>query len=106
MSPENFVYWLQGFLEISGAPDMSEQQLRIVRDHLELVLSKETPVYTQPTPSAPVPKWETTSGFVSAYPTGPKCDQCGVLSSEEGGKCKLCQLAYMPIVNVPLHLTC
>jgi hypothetical protein len=92
MSPENFVYWLQGFLEVSCASEMSEQQLRIVRDHLELVLSKRTPAYAHPVPaqSAPVPKWETTSGPAIVFPQGPKCRTCGVVCSEEGGTCRKC----------------
>jgi len=91
MTPEQFVYWLQGFLEVSGAREMSEQQLRIVRDHLELVLSKRTPAYVQHTQPAPVPKWETVSGFQGTYPTGPLCVKCGVVTSEEGGMCVACK---------------
>jgi hypothetical protein len=90
MTSDQFVYWLQGFLEVSGASEMSEQQLRIVRDHLELVLSKRTPAYVQHAQPAPVPMWETVSGFQSVYPTGPKCGTCGVVCSEEGGTCKRC----------------
>jgi hypothetical protein len=69
---------------------MSEQQLRIVRDHLELVLSKRTPVYRTPIVTVNLPKWETTSSATSAFPQGPKCGTCGVVCSEEGGTCKRC----------------
>ena len=117
MTSDQFVYWLQGFLEVSGASEMNEQQLRIVRDHLELVLSKRTPAYAQYTPAQPVPvaKSETVSGFQSTYPTGPKCGTCSVVCSEEGGTCRACKnptpTASVPsdpdgIINVPLHLTC
>jgi len=115
MTPEQFVYWLQGFLEVSGASEMNEQQLRIVRDHLELVLSKRTPAYVQHTQPVPAPKWETVSGFQGTYPTGPKCGTCGVVCSEEGGTCRVCKnptpSTSVPsdpdcIINVPLHLTC
>lgn len=43
MTPENFVFWLQGFVEISkeGPPD--DMQWEIIQDHLKLVLTKETP---------------------------------------------------------------
>jgi hypothetical protein len=148
MTPEQFVYWLQGFLEVSGASEMNEQQLRIVRDHLELVLSKRTPAYVQHAQPAPIAKWETVSGFQGTYPTGPKCGTCGVVCSDEGGTCRKCRSASksrlvhcdacgeqrlegeltgistenlagvvicsvckskskkLPILDVPLHLTC
>ena len=46
MTPENFVYWLQGMLE--GNPNIFEnglsvRQANIIQDHLDLVLNKVTP---------------------------------------------------------------
>lgn len=42
MTPEQFVYWLQGFAEIYQAePDAAEWQT--IKDHLALVFKKETP---------------------------------------------------------------
>ncbi len=51
MTPENFVYWLQGYFEISDgcnplmrAPGLlGGDQIQIIRDHLKLVLEKKTP---------------------------------------------------------------
>lgn len=43
MTPEQFVYWLQGFLELSESPALSETQTQIVKDHLNLVFTKVTP---------------------------------------------------------------
>ena len=43
MTPENFVYWLQGFLEISDTESISEKQVQIIQDHIDLVLTKVTP---------------------------------------------------------------
>jgi len=56
MTPENFVYWLQGYFEINDAAGISttsvtlgtlkylnEKQLQVIRDHLKLVLEKKTP---------------------------------------------------------------
>ncbi len=43
MTPENFVYWLQGFLEVGNPVTINKEQLRIIRDHLSLVFKKETP---------------------------------------------------------------
>jgi len=44
MTAEQFTYWLQGFFELSGATTLNEQQVKIVKDHIALVLKKETPV--------------------------------------------------------------
>ena len=45
MSPENFVYWLKGYFELSNHNGyaISHIQARIIRDHLDLVFNKQTP---------------------------------------------------------------
>ena len=43
MTPENFVYWLQGFLELSHQTSLDEIQTKVIRDHLALVFDKKTP---------------------------------------------------------------
>lgn len=47
MSPENFVYWLQGFFELKKTIDCREgvtpETLKVIEDHLALVLEKKTP---------------------------------------------------------------
>lgn len=43
MTSEQFTYWLQGFFEISDSPTLSENQIKIIRDHLDLVFTKVTP---------------------------------------------------------------
>lgn len=43
MTPENFVYWLQGLLELQ--PDLktlSEDQVKMIRQHLEYVFARGT----------------------------------------------------------------
>jgi hypothetical protein len=70
MTPENFVYWLQGYFEINDAAGsgissvapgtirvLSNDQLQVIKDHLKLVIKKQTP------------KGHYTSGI--AYPSGP-----------------------------------
>lgn len=37
MTEENFLYWLQGYFEISGETTFTIDQLRIVEDHLKLI---------------------------------------------------------------------
>lgn len=44
MTPENFVYWLQGFFELSESTDLSAKQVQVIKDHLALVMKKKTPV--------------------------------------------------------------
>lgn len=56
MTPEQFVYWLQGYTEIcEQAGGISEQQWKIICDHLKEVFHKKTPDYAKAAPnSAPV----------------------------------------------------
>jgi hypothetical protein len=46
MTPENFIYWIQGFFEIQDPKNITEQQVQIIKDHIALVLKKDTPQYT------------------------------------------------------------
>lgn len=116
--PKAFVYWLQGFLELSGATTLNEQQVQVVKEHLALVMTKTTPSTVQPYlpvyPSNPMPSdkgWEITCTTTDkVYPTGPKCGTCNKVCSEEGGTCKKCRgntaASQLPIVDVPTCLTC
>ncbi|HCE8553420.1 TPA: hypothetical protein NHR88_003877 [Pseudomonas aeruginosa] len=45
MTPEQFAYWLQGFVELNGALPNETQWLQI-KDHLKIVFEKVTPKYT------------------------------------------------------------
>lgn len=47
MTPEQFAYWLQGFAELSPQAPTAEQW-QAIRDHLNLVFKKETPVVVAP----------------------------------------------------------
>ncbi len=44
MNQNEFCYWLQGFFELSGSSELNATQVRIIKDHLDLVFIKETPV--------------------------------------------------------------
>ena len=46
MTPENFCYWLQGLFELSPTTYLTTDQVKIVRDHLDLIFRKVTPVRT------------------------------------------------------------
>jgi hypothetical protein len=43
MTPEQFTYWLQGFIEVENPKTLNLRQTKIIKDHLELVFKKETP---------------------------------------------------------------
>jgi hypothetical protein len=43
MSPEQFAYWLNGFVELNPNAMLTLTQWQIVKDHLALVHQKVTP---------------------------------------------------------------
>ena len=45
MTPEHFSYWLQGFFELTGSNTLTEEQVKIIKDHIQLVFHKATPNY-------------------------------------------------------------
>lgn len=51
MTPEQFVYWLQGYMEIHhpscikpSEMGLTEHQVQIIKDHLKTVFDKQTPI--------------------------------------------------------------
>ena len=59
MTPEHFVYWLQGFFEITNSQEsqltLTQQQVQIIKDHLKLVFNKQTPTYQPDSNNKTVP---------------------------------------------------
>lgn len=49
MEPLNFIYWLQGYLELQDPKTIDGPKVQMIKDHLALVLKKETPVRSQNT---------------------------------------------------------
>ena len=43
MTPENFCYWLQGYIELENPGKISAEKTQVIKDHLNLVFKKETP---------------------------------------------------------------
>jgi len=43
MTPRDFAYWLQGFFEVADTDDVKPEQIRMIKEHLSLVLTKVTP---------------------------------------------------------------
>lgn len=47
MDATSFAYWLHGFFEISDSNSLTEKQVQIIKDHLDLVFNKVTPDYSK-----------------------------------------------------------
>lgn len=60
MTAEQFVYWLQGFMEINDPDRISPRETRIIKDHLKLVFDKQIPD-RQPYYQEQVDSWKETS---------------------------------------------
>jgi hypothetical protein len=43
MTAEQFVYWLQGFMEVANPGTINESETQVIKDHLKLVFDKQTP---------------------------------------------------------------
>lgn len=52
MSPEQFAYWLQGFVELNGS-EPTVEQWQSIKDHLKTVFMKVTPEVRQVGPTYP-----------------------------------------------------
>ena len=50
MTERDFCYWLQGMFELTDANQLSEQQVKQIKDHLKLVFTKVTPSYDRIAP--------------------------------------------------------
>lgn len=41
MTPENFVFWLSGFLELNDKKVITALEIEIIKDHINLVLENK-----------------------------------------------------------------
>ena len=85
MNAEQFVYWLNGYLELSDAQELDSTQVKAVREHLALVLHKVTPPTTAPTSARP--------GVFG----GVQCWVCGNTTYNKDGICYRHRLGTAPI---------
>lgn len=44
MTPEQLVWWLHGFFEIAKPTTLNEEQVQEIKNHLDLMFNKVTPV--------------------------------------------------------------
>lgn len=54
MNERDFVYWLQGFVELTSLDSPTAEQWKMIKEHLQLVFLKVTPAH--PT-QAPIENW-------------------------------------------------
>ena len=52
MDTNTFAWWLHGFFEISESNTLSEKQVQVIKDHLDLCFSKVTPDRSKENPPA------------------------------------------------------
>lgn len=43
VNERDFYYWLRGFFELTGAKTLDEQQVKMIKEHMDLVSNKVTP---------------------------------------------------------------
>ena len=67
MTAEQFVYWLQGFMEINDPDTISKSETRVIKNHLALVFDKQTP--TRVGTGVPNKTEIVTNPFEKGYPT-------------------------------------
>jgi hypothetical protein len=48
MTAEQFVYWLQGFMEVADPKELNKTQTTQIKNHLNLVFDKQTPDVSLP----------------------------------------------------------
>jgi hypothetical protein len=48
MSPESFVYWLQGFFELTDAKTITTEQVEMIKQHLKYVFTPLIIITTTP----------------------------------------------------------
>lgn len=104
MNERDFAYWLQGFFELTGAQQLDQAQVKIIKEHLQLVFEKKTQtIYEQPnkiqTLPTPFKIGPIQQVFENPFDLQPQitCEQTTVDLSSTGTKAQL---------SLPTILTC
>lgn len=92
MNERDFLYWLNGFLELSGSVTLNEKQVRIIKEHIALVMTKVTPssVGSPTNDSWPAGHYVSGKDWMIPPNTFDQCDKCKKPCSEAGGMCRKC----------------
>ena len=69
MTQEQFIYWLQGFMEINDPDRIGPKETQIIKDHLALVFKKETPTRVGTGYGVPNKTEIVTNPYEKGYPT-------------------------------------
>ena len=69
MTQEQFIYWLQGFMEINNPDRIGPMETQIIKDHLALVFKKETPIRIGTGYGVPNKTEIVTNPYEKGYPT-------------------------------------
>mgnify|MGYP001589930519 FL=1 len=56
MTPENFVFWMQGLMELGDPKQLNEKQTEMIKQHLALVFTNVTANSKSMKQFAPIPK--------------------------------------------------
>jgi len=99
--PTNFIYWLNGFFELSGATTLNEQQVKVLKEHMALVMKKVTPSTVQPPFPVTIPNIPNIP-YVPPTTTG---DKINIPIPKIGGYEIICSTAE-PVKDIPTNLTC
>lgn len=90
MTHEQFCIWLHGYLEISGAKTLGEEEVQVIKDHLGLFFDKQTPNREE----------------VNSCETG-KCGTCLACRIKDSTSKKLsncnCPVNNYPSILCPVH---
>ena len=102
MTARDFAYWLQGFFEISDTDDVKPEQVRMIKAHLALVLTKVTPTMEElkGEPKVDSPPWQPARKVIDPMPYPFKDER--VICSSVGGPpgLKLTKAGTLPIGEV------
>ena len=93
MNAEHFIYWLQGFFELSGAATLNEEQVKVIKEHIALVLEKKTSISVNGINGA---TWYIPASGPYINPDKPS----------EAAKENIRLLSKDDVINVQTHLTC
>lgn len=92
MDAISFVYWLQGYLELSAAdsktPEFTKEQVECIKRHIALVLMQVPGIQVSPISFPSGWPWSTTG----TTPIVPLCDKpiCTDVTFVSGGEVKFC----------------